>query len=129
VRGGSTTYDEDGPGENILSDIYTGYDVSVYVVFISIASRPLSFSKFDGVVHSFFHDSIDQLVTGPVLALEVTSSSLNTVLTTFLVLGPWDVDMARELLNSIRARFEIVSRIRFIVPICEDVITRDAIFF
>ena len=85
----------------ILSD---GYEVSAMQIFhLDRTSAAEFYEIYDGVVKEF-HSMVDELTSGPAMALEIRAE--NAVSTFRQSAGPWDVGMAKELYPStLRARF------------------------
>lgn len=61
---------------------------------------------YEGVV-PHFNETVDHFTTGPCLAMELTGQHVDNVVAAFREhAGPWDVDMAKELMpHTLRAKF------------------------
>ena len=97
-----------------LLDKSSGFDVTAMQMFELDKSSAAEFLEvYDGVMPSY-KDMVDDLCTGPAVALEVKKSatqlegpgSVVTALRDFV--GPWDVEMAKELRpGTIRAKYGV----------------------
>ena len=92
----------------IESILKMGHDITALQLFnLDRASAAEFMEVYEGVV-PHFNDAIDQLITGPCVAMEVVSyrEDVNAVTHLRQSAGPWDVEMAKELRpGSIRAQF------------------------
>lgn len=99
---------KDGKLGQVLDAVHQdGYKVTAMEMFNLDRTTAAEFLEvYDGVV-PHYNDAVDQLTTGPCVALEVCAPT-EAVAKFRQAAGPWDIDMAKELCpNSIRAKYGI----------------------
>lgn len=86
--------------------ISLGYEITAMQLFhLGRGSAQEFLEVYDGIVKDYHH-RVDELCSGPVIALELRTGGDEPVASFRTSAGPWDVDMAKELYpNSIRAKF------------------------